>query len=54
MPVYEYVCPGCRKTFEVVRPITEYGKKAVACPKCRSKKVKRRWSSVSVQTSTKS
>ena len=54
MPVYEYVCPGCRKTFEVVRPITEYGKKAVACPKCRSKKVERRWSSIFVETSSKS
>ena len=35
MPVYEYVCSGCKKMFEVIKPITEYGKKAVICPMCR-------------------
>ncbi len=54
MPVYEYVCSRCKKGFEVVKGITQYGKKAVICPKCRSKKVERRWSSVSVATSSKS
>ena len=54
MPVYEYVCSRCKKNFEVVRAITAYGKKAVICPKCRSKKVERRWSSVYVETSSKS
>ena len=54
MPVYEYVCPRCKKNFEVVKLITEYGKKAVICPKCRSKKVERRWSNIFVETSSKS
>jgi len=54
MPVYEYVCAKCKKAFEVVKPITQYAKKAVVCPKCRSRKVERRWSSVFVETSRKS
>jgi len=54
MPVYEFTCQGCRKKFRVVRPITEYNPKAVRCPKCRSKNVKRRWSTFQVHTSKKS
>jgi putative FmdB family regulatory protein len=55
MPVYEFVCQHCKKPFEIVRPIKENGRtKAVSCPKCDSKKVERRWSSVFVETSRKS
>ena len=54
MPIYEYVCQKCRKRFELVRRIKENGRKAATCPKCASKKVERRWSSVSVATSRKS
>ena len=54
MPIYEYVCQKCKKSFELVRRIKENGRKAATCPKCASKKVERRWSSVSVATSRKS
>ena len=54
MPIYEYVCQKCKKRFELVRRIKEVGRKAAACPKCASKKVERRWSRVSVETSRKS
>jgi putative FmdB family regulatory protein len=54
MPIYEYVCQKCKKSFELVRRITENGRKAATCPKCASKKVERSWSSVSVATSRKS
>jgi putative FmdB family regulatory protein len=54
MPVYEFACRACRKKFAVVKPITEYDPKKVACPKCKSKRVDRRWSGVSVKTSKKS
>ncbi len=54
MPVYEYVCSRCKKAFEVIRAITAHGRKAVICPKCRSKKVERRWSNIFVETSSKS
>lgn len=54
MPVYEFACRACRKKFAVVKPITEYDPKKVACPKCKSKRVDRRWSGVFVKTSKKS
>ena len=54
MPIYEYRCVGCEKPFEIVRLISENKSKAVKCPKCESKKVERRWSSVFIETSRKS
>jgi len=54
MPVYEYVCLNCNKEFSEMKPVSAYDPKAVKCPKCNSKKVEQRWSSVSVETSKKS
>jgi putative FmdB family regulatory protein len=54
MPVYEFICNDCQKKFEVVKPIKEYDPKKVTCPKCDSKKVERRWSTVYAVTSKKS
>ena len=54
MPVYEFACRDCKKKFTVVQMITEYDPKTVACPKCKGKKVDRRWSSIFVKTSKKS
>ncbi len=54
MPVYEYTCRECKKTFEQVRPITEAPPKRIKCPKCGSTKVERVWSAVYVETSKKS
>jgi putative FmdB family regulatory protein len=36
MAVYEYLCPKCRKAFELMRPMSEAGKPA-NCPRCDSK-----------------
>ncbi len=54
MPTYEYRCAACRKPFEIVRPISDTRSKTIKCPKCESRKVERRWSSVFVETSRKS
>ena len=54
MPIYEYVCLDCKKKFSEVKPLSEYDPKKTTCPKCNSKKVERRWSSVYVETSSKS
>ena len=54
MPIYEHRCEGCKKPFEIVRPITEDKRRAVKCPTCESKKVERQWTSVFVETSRKS
>jgi putative FmdB family regulatory protein len=53
MPVYEYICKDCKKKFEVLRAIKD-PRTGVACPKCRSRKVERHWTSVFVETARKS
>ena len=54
MPVYEYVCLDCKRKFSEVKPVSAHDPKKVRCPKCGSKNVERRLSSVFVTTSTKS
>jgi putative FmdB family regulatory protein len=54
MPVYEFHCKKCGKSFEIVRSMSEYDPKKVKCPSCQSKRVERRWSRVSAITSKKS
>ena len=54
MPVYEYLCRKCGKSFERVESIKEHDLSKVRCPECKSKKVERRWSRVSAVTSKKS
>jgi len=53
MPVYEYICKDCKKEFEVLRAIKD-PRTGVACPKCKSQKVERHWTSVFVETTRKS
>jgi putative FmdB family regulatory protein len=53
MPIYEYLCADCKKPFEIVRPIKDSERKNVKCPKCESRKVERRFTSVFVETSRK-
>jgi putative FmdB family regulatory protein len=43
MPIYEYECGKCRESFEVFFRSRDE-KVAVACPKCGSKRAKRRMS----------
>jgi len=38
MPVYDYICHDCNKTFEEVLTLQEH-EKTVTCPHCGSKKV---------------
>lgn len=54
MPIYEYVCLDCKKEFTETKPISKYDPKKARCPKCKSRNVERRPSSVSVETSRKS
>jgi putative FmdB family regulatory protein len=35
MPIYEYVCPGCKTEFELMRPMSQADNPAF-CPKCKS------------------
>lgn len=54
MPTYDYRCEKCKKRFSVVQSITEHGKKKMACPKCKSRKVVQLLAAFSAQTSRKS
>jgi putative FmdB family regulatory protein len=52
MPVYEFTCQDCHKTFEISRPISETG--SASCPHCGSTNVERTWSRVFAITGKKS
>jgi putative FmdB family regulatory protein len=54
MPIYEYVCVNCKMKFSETKSISAHDPKRVKCPKCKSRSVERRWSSINVTTSTKS
>jgi len=40
MPIYEYQCLDCRRSFEMIRPIKD-ADSAAECDECHSKNVKR-------------
>jgi putative FmdB family regulatory protein len=54
MPLYEYTCNACRKKFTVTMTFSERDTKRVTCPKCKSRRVVQRFTSVHTQTSRKS
>ena len=54
MPVYDYKCGKCRKSFATTESITAHGTKKVHCPSCKSAQVSRVFSAFSVKTSKKS
>jgi putative FmdB family regulatory protein len=37
MPVYDYICNDCKKSFETVRTLAEHDKERISCPHCGSK-----------------
>jgi putative FmdB family regulatory protein len=39
MPVYDYICHDCNKSFETVLTLKEHDKGKIACPHCGSKNV---------------
>ena len=41
MPLYDYICTNCDQRFDVFMPFSEYGKRVISCPHCKSKKVRR-------------
>jgi len=54
MPVYDYVCNDCHKSFELVLTLNEHDKDKIACPKCGSKNVQQEISEFFAVTSKKS
>jgi putative FmdB family regulatory protein len=54
MPSYDFVCGKCKKKFSLTMSVSEYEKKKLQCPKCKSKEVKQQISSFQTITSKKS
>lgn len=54
MPVYDYICNDCQKSFEVVLTLTEHDHEQVECPKCGSKNVEQEAAAFVAVTSRKS
>jgi len=54
MPVYDYVCLDCHKSFETVRTLNEHDKENPKCPKCGSKNVEQEAAAFFAVTSKKS
>jgi len=54
MPVYDYVCKDCHKSFEKVLTLVEHDKKPIACPHCGSKNVEQEAAAFFAVTSKKS
>ncbi len=54
MPMYEFQCRECGKTFALVESFTEHKKHRESCPKCKSHKIEPVFSTVGVKTSKKS
>lgn len=54
MPTYDFTCEKCKKKFTLIMTISEYEKKKIRCPKCKSVRVKQQISPFQVVTSKKS
>lgn len=55
MPVYEFYCRRCRKSFAAVMHVSEHDRGVAECPKCHRKKdVEKRLSAFTAVTSRKS
>ena len=54
MPMYEFTCKNCKKTFTLTISLAEYEKAKFTCPKCKGKKVEQRFAPFFAVTSKKS
>ena len=54
MPTYEFMCKKCSKPFTLIMKVSEYEKKRIQCPKCKSSKVRQQVTSFETITSKKS
>jgi putative FmdB family regulatory protein len=54
MPVYDYICKDCNKTFEKIITLTEHEKETIFCPSCHSKNVEQEATAFFAVTSSKS
>ena len=53
MPVYEFVCNACQKTFTKILTVSEHENVKIVCPDCGSENVEQLWSAFYLVTSRK-
>ena len=53
MPLCEFYCCECKKSFSQVLKLVDYEEGDVACPHCGSREVEQRWSAFNAITSKK-
>lgn len=53
MPVYEFLCNACQKTFAKILMIAEHENEKIVCPHCGSDNVQQEWTSFYAVTSRK-
>lgn len=54
MPVYDYICTDCRKTFERVLTLHEHDSQKMRCPSCGGKNIEQQAAAFYAVTSKKS
>ena len=54
MPVYDYVCNDCHKTFERILTLHEHDSKQMRCPHCGGKNIEQEAAAFYAVTSKKS
>jgi len=54
MPTYVYLCEKCGEEFSRIMSFREYDAAKVACPKCKSKKIRQQLTEFIARTSRKS
>jgi len=54
MPVYEFKCRACEKTFSKILTIVEHEEEEITCAHCSSDNVEQRWAAFYAVTSKKS
>ena len=54
MPLCEFYCRACKKSFAQVLKLVDYEEGDVLCPHCGSREVEQRWSAFSDTTAKKS
>jgi len=54
MPVYDYVCQDCKKTFERILTLHQHDSEEMRCPECGSKNIEQEAAAFYAVTSKKS
>lgn len=54
MPLYEFYCEKCKKSYTLQLRLAEFEKENYQCPKCKNHKIKKQISTFQTKTSKKS